>query len=193
MPYKRLLMLGSALVAVGVVVVATLVADGGSETPPPPASSQVKAPTTAAAKLTCAEAVVGAVRVGSHDAILGPLSLTGAGGRYTRGRRDAFNQQGYKVPVTLPQGMTATLSVPRSLRSRVGLVFSLEAQRRVLSDGVKGADPAVRFEACPTADKGSRTGWPGGFVVDRRRCVTLVVRVAGQSPLRRRVPLGRSC
>lgn len=131
--------------------------------------------------------------MGPSDAILGPLSLIGAGGRYTRGRRDAFNGHGYKVPVTLPQGMTATLSVPRSLRSRVGLVFSLKTQDRLLSEGVKSADPAVRFEACPTADTGSRTGWPGGFVVDRRRCVTLVVRIAGQSPLRRRVPLGRSC
>lgn len=127
------------------------------------------------------------------DAILGPLSLTGAGGRHTQGPRDAFNGQGYKVPVTLPEGMTATLSVPRGLRSRVGLVFSLEAQDRVLSDGVKGADSAVRFEACPLAGERGRTGWPGGFVVDRRRCVTLVVRVAGQSPLRSRVALGRPC
>ena len=56
--------------------------------------------------------------------------------------------------------------------------------------GVRAADTALRFKAC---DGEGRSGWAGGLVVDRRRCVTLVVKVEGSAPVRRRVPLGRPC
>lgn len=121
------------------------------------------------------------------------MVLIGARTRYTRGRPDAFDRLGYKVPVTLAEGTIATLSVPRSLRSRVGLVFSLEAQDRVLEQGVRGADPSVRFTACPVTGARGRTGWAGGFVTDGRRCATLIVQVAGRPSDLYRVQLGRRC
>jgi hypothetical protein len=116
------------------------------------------------------------------------------GARQTPWRQpDAFNRQGYKVPVTLPEGMTATLVVPERLRGRVGLVFSRRAQDAVLSAGMRGSDPAVRFVACESAGRPGRSGWPGGFVVDRPRCATVILRVAGEVAQRQRVPLGRRC
>ncbi len=62
---------------------------------------------------------------------------------------DAFGGHGYKVPVGLPNGTSAVLSIPRFERGRLGLVFRGEgerhagaftqrAQRRVLRDGVAG-------------------------------------------------------
>lgn len=95
--------------------------------------------------------------VAGRDAVLGPLVLIGAHPN-ARHRPDAFDGHGYKIPVTLPRGTTATLSVPRELRSRVGLVFSSSTQDRVRSGGVRAADAAVRFEACPASGRPGRTG-----------------------------------
>lgn len=144
------------------------------------------------AQANCATGGMGATRVvHSRDEVLGPLVLLGA--RQTTREPDAFGGRGYKVPVTLARGMSATLSVSRSKRDRVGLVFTRAAQSRVLRVGVRGADSAVRFEACAAAERAGRTGWPGGFVVDRPRCATLVLKVEGRPAVRRRVSLGRRC
>jgi hypothetical protein len=86
-----------------------------------------------------------------------------------------FDHRGWKLPVTLAPGKTATLSVPRG----AGLMFTGREQRR------------LTFEAC---DEPPATAWPGGIVVDRRRCATLRLKVAGRArPIRRRVPLGKRC
>jgi hypothetical protein len=123
---------------------------------------------------------------------VGPLVLLGA--RQTpRHQPDAFDGQGYKIPATLPDGMTATLVVPEHLRGRVGLVFSHRAKDAVLEAGTSGADSAVRFTACEADGEPGRSGWPGGIVIDRPRCATLIVKVPGEAPERRRVPLGRLC
>jgi hypothetical protein len=128
----------------------------------------------------------------ARDVTLGPLVIMEA--RRTVGAtRDAFAGHGFKLPVTVPDGATVTLSVPHAWRSRVGLVFTLAAQDRAVRRGVAGADRAVRFTACPAGAQPGRTGWPGGLVVDRPRCVTLVATVAGGPAVRRRVPLGRRC
>jgi hypothetical protein len=148
----------------------------------------------AGVQVTCATGGPSPSRVRpKHDVVLGPLVLMGA--RRARDHPpDAFGGHGYKIPVSLPRGVTATVSVPRAARRRVGLVFTLDAQDRAWKRGVKGADPSVRFTACPPdATTRRRTGWPGGFVVDRRRCATLVLTVAGRTPERHRVPLGRRC
>ena len=80
------------------------------------------------------------------------------------------------------------------VRGRVGLVFELETQSRVLRRGVRAADSRVRFVACAGEHAPSRTGWAGGIVVDRRRCATLRIQVAGAAePIERRVPLGKRC
>jgi hypothetical protein len=130
--------------------------------------------------------------VRTRDVVIGPLVLLGAR-RTTWHRPDAFNDHGYKVPVTLPEGVTATLSVPKTLRGRVGLVFSHQTQDRVSRDGPRAADSAVRFSACQPNGEQGRTGWPGGLAIDRPRCAKLVVKVAGEPAVSRRVPLGRRC
>jgi len=128
----------------------------------------------------------------NRDLTIGPLVLLGARRMASR-PPDAFNRQGYKVPVTLPEGGTATLSVPRRLTDRVGLVFSHRTHDRVWTRGVGAADTAVRFAACPATDVPRRTGWAVALVGDRRRGASRTVRVAGAVPVRRRVPLGRPC
>lgn len=126
------------------------------------------------------------------SATLGDLVLIGAS--YAASRPpDAFGGTGYKLPVSLPDGAVATVSVPPELRSRVGLVYSLDTQSRVAKRGVLAADSLSSFAACPAGSKAGRTGWAGGIVVDRPRCATLIVMVSGEAPARHRVPLGRRC
>lgn len=130
--------------------------------------------------------------VPERDAVVGPLVLL-AGRQTVRHRPGAFNGNGYKLPATLPEGTAASLSVPQRLRGHVGLVYSLRTQDRVWMRGVEAADTTVRFTACAPEGEPGRTGWPGGLVVDRRRCATLIVTPSGGVPVRGRVPLGRRC
>lgn len=124
---------------------------------------------------------------------MGPLTILAAL-RTPRRPRDAFNGHGWKLSVTLVAGNTATLSVPERLRKRVGLVYRLRTQSRVLRRGVRAADSRLNFDSCAGEDAPARTGWPGGIVVDRPRCVTLRVRLASAAdPIERRVPLGKRC
>ena len=152
------------------------------------------APARAAVEATCTSGIGSATAAvdPARDAVLGPLVLLG-GLRHGGARPNGFRRRGYKVPVTLPEGVRATLSVPPDMRGRVGLVFTLTAQDRAVARGVRGADTAVRFTACPAGATPGRSGWPGGLVIDRPRCVALVVTVAGEAPVRRRLPLGRRC
>lgn len=146
----------------------------------------------AVAEATCATGMAGAAEtVRAADVVLGPLVLIGGRG-WGRSRRDAFDGHGFKIPATLLADRAATLSVPPALRGRVGFVFTRRAARAVERRGVGAADEAVRFTACAGAPS-DRTGWAGGIVVDRPRCATVVVRVAGADPIRRRLPLGRRC
>jgi hypothetical protein len=143
--------------------------------------------------LSCRQGGPGAERVTDSDVRLGPLAIVFA--RRTVGvPPNAFEGLGWKVPVTLRAGRKATLSVPRRLRGRVGLVFTFGAQRRVSRRGVTAADSKLTFEACAGDDAPVRTGWPGGIVVDHPRCARLRVRLPGAAePIERRVPLGRRC
>lgn len=144
------------------------------------------------ASATCADGGPSPAMPPRGSAALGPLVLIGA--RYAASRPpDAFGGTGYKLPVSIPEGTFATLSVPRALRARVGLVFSLDTQSRVAKRGVRGANRDVHFSACPGDAQPGRTGWSGGIVVDRPRCATLVVSTAAAAPARHRVPLGRPC
>lgn len=124
---------------------------------------------------------------------IGPLTILFAR-RTVRDPRDAFNRHGWKLPVTLAADAKVALVVPARLRGRVGLVFTLETQARVVRRGVRAADARVRFAACGGEGAPARTGWPGGVVVDRRRCATLRVWIGGVAePIERRVPLGKRC
>ena len=188
---SRRVVVGSAVGAAALVAVASLVASARDPRTPPRTISH-RAPSDAVALVGCSDGAAAATGRSRGDVAMGPIVLVGA--RETEGQRpDAFARQGYKAPVTLPDGVTATVAVPDELRSRVGLVFSAAAQRRVLADGPSAADRAVRFVACPAGGEGGRTGWAGGVVVDRPRCATLVVTVGRRAPLQRQVPLGRGC
>jgi len=184
-----LLLTFAVLVVAGIPSVSAV----GRETGTAPPSRAAAGAGAGKATASCSRGGVGTTLVSSaRDVVLGPLVLIG-GRRWARIKPNAFGRQGYKVPVTLPDGVQATLSVPRSMRRRVGLVFTYAAQDRVETRGVRGADTSVRFTACSAEGTPSRTGWPGGLVVDRARCVSLVVKVAGGPSVRRRLPLGRRC
>ncbi len=180
---------GAALAVVVLAAVVMGVLMNGPDGSSPPSKAQA----TPTAQAPCDPIAEGTTKVApTRDAVIGPLVLIGA--RRTPSRPpDAFDRQGYKIPVTLPEGMTATLMVPEHLRGRVGLVFSPRAQDAVLESGMRGADSAVRFTACEPEGEPGRSGWPGGLVVDIPRCATLIVQVPGEAPERRRVPLGRRC
>lgn len=143
--------------------------------------------------VSCRDGGRGAAPVRGRDVEIGPLTVLFAR-RTSRDWRDAFNGHGWKLPVTLVADAEAELLARPRLRGRVGLVFTLETQSRVWRRGVRAADARVRFEACAGEGAPARTGWPGGIVVDRRRCATLRVQLAGAAePIERRVPLGRRC
>ncbi len=143
--------------------------------------------------LSCGDGGPGAQAVKGRDVTMGPLVIMFAR-RTVRDPRDAFYGNGWKLPVTLLVGEKATLSVPRRLRGQVGLVFTHAAQSRVRRGGVRAVDSKVSFEACAGEDAPARTGWPGGIVVDRRRCATLRVQLSTSAePIERRVPLGKRC
>lgn len=171
---------------------------------PPPAAdgAATRAANGAMVEVGCAEGGPSPKRARRGDLPVGPFVLMGIdesgvppGHRQTGGGRrpDAFGGHGYKVPVSLPNGTSAVLSIPRFERRRLGLVFTHRAQRRVLRDGVAGADRAIRFTACPQSGTSHRTGWPGGFVVDEPHCATVTVD-PGRSPTTNfGLPLGRAC
>ncbi|HEX2162289.1 MAG TPA: hypothetical protein VHF88_10775 [Thermoleophilaceae bacterium] len=156
--------------------------------------SATAAPATAAmTDVPCEPYGVGTGDVTPRDISIGPLTLIGGRNSASR-RRNAFGGHGYKIPATLLAGKQATLSVPPRWRGKVGLIYTQADQRRAWERGVRGAPRAVRFTACASSEPGARSGWPGGIVVDRPRCATLVVRVAGElDEFRARVPLGRRC
>jgi hypothetical protein len=119
--------------------------------------------------VSCRDAA-GAAPAAAGDAQIGPLTVMLARSTPYE-RRDAFDRRGWKLPVTLRGGEMATLMAPRG----VGLIFLPDMRPR----------RALTFVACSGS---GLTGWPGGIVVDRRRCATLQVGL-----VRRRVPLGASC
>jgi hypothetical protein len=163
---------------------------GGSDAAQSPPAAKTQKATAGA---PCSSGGAGTTRVSSsRDVEIGPLVLLG-GQRWAASKPNAFNRHGYKVPVTLPEGLKATLSVPAAMRGHVGLVYSQAAQGRVEKKGVRGADVSVRFAACPIEGPPGKTGWAGGIVVDRPRCATLKVEVVGGGGALARVPLGRRC
>jgi hypothetical protein len=165
-------------VAVALAAVVVAVVMNGSDGLSPPSEAQATPPAQAACDpISDATTKIAPTR----DVVVGPLVLIGAR-RTPSYRPDAFDRQGFKIPVTLPEGMTATLTVPESLRGRVGLVFSLRAQDAVLDSGMRGADSAVRFSACEPDGAPGRSGWGA----DSSWTVRAAPRSLSRSPARRR-------
>jgi hypothetical protein len=183
---------GVVIVAVAVAVVVGSNDDGKSPATSEP--SGVTARTTDdTVDVACSDAGTATTDIRRRrDLVLGPLVLV-RGKQWADSRPDAFRGHGFKVPATLPNGVVATLSVPTSMRGRVGLVFSQATQDHVMTTGVRGADTTVRFTACPAGERAGRSGWPGGLVIDRPRCATLVVTMASGESVRGRIPLGHPC
>lgn len=186
----------------GVWLLGAVIAACGDESPPAAEVPADLAADGATVEVSCAEGGPSPERRGRGDLPVGPFVLIGIDESGVRpGHRqagidrppDAFGRHGYKVPVSLPNGTSAVLSIPRFERGRLGLVFTHKAQRRVLRGGVAGADRAIRFTACPRGGTSGRTGWPGGFVVDEPHCATVTVN-PGRSPTQNfGLPLGRAC
>ena len=190
------------LPAIAVCLLCGAIAACGDDSPRAGAVSAAPSGGGAMVEVGCSEGAPSPKRTRRGDLPVGPFVLMGIdeGGAPPRHRQagidrppDAFGGHGYKVPVSLPNGTSAVLSIPRFERGRLGLVFSQQAQRRVLRDGVAGAERAIRFTACPRGAASGRTGWPGGFVIDDPHCATVTVN-PGRSPTRNfGLPLGRAC
>lgn len=192
----------SGALALGVCVVCAAIAACGDETPPTAEIRTAPSSNGAMVELGCAEGGPSPERTGRGDLPFGPFVLIGIdeGGVPPRHRQagilrppDAFGRHGYKVPVSLANGTSAVLSIPRFERGRLGLVFTQQAQRRVLRDGVAGTDLAIRFTACPRGGASGRTGWPGGFVIDEPHCATVTVNPDRSPTTNFGLPLGRAC
>ncbi len=188
--------------ALGVCLLCAAIAACGDESPPAAEVPAAPAANNAMVEVGCTQGVSSPERTRRGDLPVGPFVLMGIDDSDVRPRHghagidrppDAFDGHGYKVPVSLPNGTSAVLSIPRFERGRLGLVFTQQAQRQVLRDGVADADQAIRFTACPRGRASGRTAWPGGFVIDDPHCATVTVNPA-RSPTRNfGLPLGRAC
>ncbi len=188
--------------ALSVCLLCAAIAACGDESPPAAQVPAAPAGNDAMVEVGCTQGGPSPERTRRGDLPVGPFVLLGIDDSDVRPRHghagidrppDAFGGHGYKVPVSLPNGTSAVLSIPRFERGRLGLVFTQQAQRRVLRDGVAGADRAIRFTACPRGRASGRTGWPGGFVIDDPHCATVTVN-PGRSPTRNfGLPLDRAC
>ncbi len=192
----------SGALAIGVCVVCAAIAACGDESSPTAEIRTARTGNGAVVKLGCAEGGPAPKRARRGDLPYGPFVLIGIdeGGVPPRHRQagilrppDAFGRHGYKVPVSLANGTSAVLSIPRFEHGRLGLVFTQRAQRRVLREGIAGTDLVIRFTACPRGKASGRTGWPGGFVIDEPHCGTVTVDPARSPTTNFGLPLGRAC
>lgn len=188
--------------ALGLCLLCVAITACGDESPPATEVRAVAGGSGIMAEVGCSEGGPSPQRNRRDDLPIGPFVLIDIDESAGRPRHrqvgidrppDAFGGHGYKVPVSLPNGTSAVLAIPRFERGRLGLVFTQHAQRRVLRNGVASADHTIRFTACPRRGGSGRTGWPGGFVIDDPHCATVTVN-PGRSPTRNfGLPLGRAC
>jgi hypothetical protein len=105
-----------------------------------------------------------------------------------------------KTPVIIRAGSPVVIRVAERDRRYVALDFDVRRwgkRDRAAEDG----QSSVRFHACPPDTKrfsdgkplGEWTGYPGGLIVERRRCVTFEFLEEGQPTVRRRLGIGRRC
>lgn len=105
-----------------------------------------------------------------------------------------------KTPVIIRAGSPVVVRVAKRDRPYAALDFDANAwgdRDRVAEDG----QSSVRFHACPRDTKrwsdgkplGEWTGYPGGLILERRRCVTLEFLEEGRPTVRRRLGAGRRC
>ena len=186
----------------GVCLLCAAIAGCGEESPSPAGVAAAPTVNRGLIDVGCAEGGPAPEQTRRGDLPFGPFVLIGIdessvppGHRQAGIDRppDAFGGHGYKVPVSLPNGTSAVLAVPRFERGRLGLVFTQQTQRRVLRHGLAGADRAIRFTACPAGGASACTGWPGGFVIDEPHCATVTVNPGRSATRNFGLPLGRAC
>lgn len=129
-----------------------------------------------------------------RDVVAGRISIVG--GNRLSARKPPANGRTWvlKTPVIIRAGAPVVIRVAARDRPHVALDFDPDRF------GERGRS-SVRFHACPPDTKrfsdgkplGEWTGYPGGLIVERRRCVTLEFLEAGQPTVRRRVGIGRRC
>ena len=138
------------------------------------------------------------------DVVAGRVSIAFArvAARSLSDRKPPFNPRAWilKTPVIIRAGAPVVIRVAERDRRYVALDFdvkSAKARDRVAEDG----QSSVRFHACPPDTKrftdgkplGEWTGYPGGMLVERRRCVTFEILEEGRPTVRRRLGIGRRC
>ncbi len=139
-----------------------------------------------------------------RDVVAGRISIAFArvAARRLPRRKPARNPRAWilKTPVIIRAGSPVVVRVARRDRPYVALDFDVERWRqrdRTAEDG----QSSVRFHACPPDTKrfsdgkplGEWSGYPGGLIVERRRCVTFEFLEEGKPTVRRRLGLGRRC
>jgi hypothetical protein len=120
--------------------------------------------------------------------VVGPMTLLGGADAALRSAAAAIREDGgWKAPLLLREGSTATLSVAWEARRRARLRY-----------GAGGPARAVRFTACRHGERSGSdvntwpvTFWPGGFALARAPvCVPVDLWVAETLARRLRIPFG---
>jgi hypothetical protein len=130
-----------------------------------------------------------------RDVVAGRISIVGAA--RLSGRKPPSDGRAWvlKQPVIIRAGAPVVIRVAKRDRAYVALQFDPDRF------GGRIGQSSVRFHACPPDTKrfsdgkplGEWTGYPGGLIVERRRCVTLEFLEEGKPTVRRRVGIGRRC
>jgi hypothetical protein len=174
-----------ASIAVATAVAATLAASGWAET-------AVKRPRGVLEDCsTQSWASFPGAFTNTRNLVVGPLSLTGAGGTPTF----SSTYGGNKFPLLVRSGHRVTVELSRRTRRVAGLAYGPLPQGEVR---LRDTHRVVTFVACPAdhdsqsdADGRPVTFWSGGVLARSPRCVPLRVWVdAERSPRRAVIRLG---
>jgi hypothetical protein len=148
---------------------------------------------------TCATSGTGGVtNVSRSDALSeGPVTLGGLRSLTPQSSKPV--EQGGRFGsiesiVIVAAGHDATLTVPASERTTVGLIYDGAKFRADGAYDVSGLDWSTRFVAC--ADKrfnGGVSQFDGGYVVTRQQCVLMKLKIDGASSRDFRFPAGAPC
>ncbi len=170
----------------------------------------VEGPLTAAdVVVRCSESVRGVLEEGwqKRSIIVGPISFVGMAEDPKASPASSFEPRngrfgGWKQLVFLEEGARAVVSVPKSHRDVVSLLYG-ERDRTTSPDPtdptflVSDGAASVEFVACRSGEPVpagltnlAETQFAGGLIVAGARCVSLDVAVSGQMIRRVEVPFG---
>jgi hypothetical protein len=163
-------------------------------------SSSVVPPEPAVFRRGCNSAVSGTLPPAWRDVsvIVGPIAFVWLAGGGSLSSRDlGSSERGYralKVLVALKQGRQETVSIQRSERSKVSLLYDPSTFAATGRYAFDQGSAAVHFSACPGRARSwsAATQFNGGFIARGPVCLRLIVRdasgIATRSSL---VPIAR--